>query len=170
MGCCGNLAGSCLRVTGRRYLGGLLGAFLVASLFVPNWFVAWYGLDALLLGLLAIVAVLSMFLFKKQSQYEMWLLCLVRWVFLGNSLGTLWEKTKTNDNIEMTKTNDNNEKKIGMAQQVGNNVFVYDENDHCLFTRHGKLQGYTSGTVTVKTGRSLCTFNAEGRLISTHCC
>ena len=39
---------------------------------------------------------------------------------------------------------------IAMAKQRDTFVEVYDENNHQIFCRIGKLYGYTSHTVTIK--------------------
>lgn len=50
---------------------------------------------------------------------------------------------------------------IGMAQQQGNMVYVYDENNHYLWSRTGELHGYTSNTVTIKQGNMLYMYNEK---------
>ena len=50
---------------------------------------------------------------------------------------------------------------IGMAQQKGNWVVAYDENNHHLWSRTGELHGYTSNTVTIKQGNMLYMYNEK---------
>ena len=52
---------------------------------------------------------------------------------------------------------------IGMAQQQGNMVRVFDEKNRHLFSKSGELHGYTSTTVTVKEGSSLRMYDEKGR-------
>ncbi len=59
---------------------------------------------------------------------------------------------------------------IGMAQQRGSSVYVYDENNHQLWTRTGELQGYTSGNVTIKIGSTLYMYDEKGRQVGTRHC
>lgn len=51
---------------------------------------------------------------------------------------------------------------IGMAQQKGNYVYVYDERNHQLWSQSGDLHGYTSGTVTIKRGNTLYMYDERG--------
>lgn len=50
---------------------------------------------------------------------------------------------------------------IGMAQQKGDWVYVYDENNHYLWSRTGELHGYTSSTVTIKQSGWLFMYNEK---------
>jgi len=54
---------------------------------------------------------------------------------------------------------------IGMAQQKGNTVYVYDDRNRQLFTKSGELHGYTSTTVTIKNGYSLYMYNEKGQQV-----
>lgn len=57
---------------------------------------------------------------------------------------------------------------ISTAVQKGNMVYVYDENGKVLFTRLGKLQGYTSDSVSIETTKStLSVFNQQNRVVNT---
>lgn len=51
---------------------------------------------------------------------------------------------------------------IGMAKEQGEFVHVYDEKNHMLFSKSGKLYGFTSTTVTVKQGDWLHMFDEKG--------
>ncbi|MBQ8459901.1 hypothetical protein IJ541_07350 [bacterium] len=59
---------------------------------------------------------------------------------------------------------------IGMAQQKGTNVYVYDENNRQLWTRWGELQGYTSSTVTIKNGNQLYMYDERGTQKGSRAC
>ena len=59
---------------------------------------------------------------------------------------------------------------IAMAQETGNNVRVYDENNRILFTIHGELHGYTSNTVTIKQGNILRMYDEKGCIKGTRHC
>lgn len=59
---------------------------------------------------------------------------------------------------------------ISMAQQKGNYVYVYDEKNHQLYTQSGELQGYTSGTVTVKRDNYLYTYDEKGHQTAARAC
>ena len=52
---------------------------------------------------------------------------------------------------------------IGMAQQKGNIVYVYDENNRELWSRTGELHGYTSSTVTIKREGWLFMYNEKNQ-------
>lgn len=52
---------------------------------------------------------------------------------------------------------------IGMAQQKGNWVVAYDENNRELWTRSGELYGYTSSTVTIKREGWLVMYNEKNQ-------
>lgn len=51
---------------------------------------------------------------------------------------------------------------IGMAKQQGSLVIVYNEKNQQIFSKIGILHGYTSSTVTVKSGNLLVTYNEKG--------
>lgn len=55
---------------------------------------------------------------------------------------------------------------IVMAKQSGEWIYVYDENNHTLFTQTGKLHGYTSSSVTVQKGDWLYTYDVNGHQIN----
>lgn len=59
---------------------------------------------------------------------------------------------------------------IGMAQQKGTNVYVYDENNRQLWTRWGELQGYTSSIVTIKNGNQLYMYDERGTQKGSRAC
>ena len=54
------------------------------------------------------------------------------------------------------------ENKIGMAQQDGDFVRVYDENGSYLFSIGGELVGYTSSTVSIKDGSFIRVYDSTG--------
>lgn len=55
---------------------------------------------------------------------------------------------------------------ISTAVQKGNHVFVYDEKGKFLFTGLGKLQGYTSDSVSIETQKNtLMVFDPKNRLV-----
>ena len=57
---------------------------------------------------------------------------------------------------------------ISTAVQKGNLVYVYDEKGHVLFTRYGKLQGYTSNSVSIETSKSiLSVIDPKNRVVKT---
>lgn len=57
---------------------------------------------------------------------------------------------------------------ISTAVQKGNMVYVYDEKGKVLFTRLGKLQGYTSDSVSIETTKStLSVFDPKNRVVKT---
>ncbi len=56
------------------------------------------------------------------------------------------------------------EKQIGMAQQEGGFVRVYDENGSILFSIGGELVGYTSSTVSIKEGNFIHVYDANGSI------
>lgn len=57
-----------------------------------------------------------------------------------------------------------------VAIQRGGLVYVYDENKHQLFAKQGQLQGYTSGSLTVRIGDMLYIYDVNGRQVSgMHC-
>lgn len=59
---------------------------------------------------------------------------------------------------------------IAMAQQKGNEVYVYDEKNRQLWSKYGELYGYTSSTVTIKKGNELYMYNEKGSQTgSRHC-
>ena len=51
---------------------------------------------------------------------------------------------------------------IGMAQQRGNSVYVYDERNRMMFVKPGELHGYTTGTVTIRRGNTLYMYDERG--------
>lgn len=51
---------------------------------------------------------------------------------------------------------------IAMAQERNGYVYVYDEKNYQLCCLTGELQGYTSGTVTVKRNNYLYMYNEKG--------
>lgn len=57
---------------------------------------------------------------------------------------------------------------ISTAIQKGDYVSVYDENNRELFSRYGKLKGYTGTTVSIKDNSSIHVYNIEGRVVSSH--
>jgi len=52
--------------------------------------------------------------------------------------------------------------KIGMAQQEGGFVRVYDETGSILFSIGGELVGYTSSTVSIKDGSFIRVYDSTG--------
>lgn len=60
---------------------------------------------------------------------------------------------------------------IGMAQQKGYTIYVYDENNNQLWTRSGgELQGYTSSIVTIKVGSTLYMYDEKGNQTGSRPC
>lgn len=59
---------------------------------------------------------------------------------------------------------------IGMAQQKGNWVYVYDENNRELWSRTGELHGYTSSTVTIKRDGWLFMYNEKNQETGSRFC
>ena len=59
---------------------------------------------------------------------------------------------------------------IGMSQQKGDWVYVYDENNHHLWSRTGELHGYTSSTVTIKRDGWLFMYNEKNIQTGSRCC
>ena len=59
---------------------------------------------------------------------------------------------------------------IGMAQQKGSWVYVYDEKNHQTCTLSGELYGYTSSTVTIKKGSWLYMYDEKGHNTGTRSC
>ena len=57
-----------------------------------------------------------------------------------------------------------------MAQQQGDIIYVYDENNHLLWSKTGELYGYTSGIVTMKHGSMLYMYNDRGSLTGSRSC
>ncbi len=57
-----------------------------------------------------------------------------------------------------------------MAQQKGNIVYVYDENNRELWSRIGELHGYTSNTVTIKQGDVLYMYNEKNQETGSRLC
>jgi hypothetical protein len=56
---------------------------------------------------------------------------------------------------------------ISTVVQRGSFVQVYDHRGIPLFSRSGELHGYSGGTVSVRRGRVVHTFDERGRQIST---
>ena len=54
---------------------------------------------------------------------------------------------------------------ITSAVQKGKWVYVYDRTRQ-LFSKHGELVGYTGGSVSVKNGNWVNTYDEKGRQIS----
>ncbi len=59
---------------------------------------------------------------------------------------------------------------IGMAQQRGSVVYVYDENNRQLWAKDGELYGYTSGNVTIKIGSILYMYDEKGMQVGARSC
>lgn len=59
---------------------------------------------------------------------------------------------------------------IAMAQQRGDYVYVYDENNRSLWTKNGELQGYTSSIVTIKYGHQLYMYDEKGNSKGSRTC
>ena len=57
---------------------------------------------------------------------------------------------------------------IGMAQQKGDYVYVYDEKNRQIWNQLGQLHGYTSSTVTIRRGDYLYTYNEKGNSTGNH--
>lgn len=57
---------------------------------------------------------------------------------------------------------------IETCVQRGSSVYVYGSGNHLLFTKSGELHGFTSNTVSIKSGSRVSTYDAKGRLISVH--
>lgn len=53
---------------------------------------------------------------------------------------------------------------IGMAEQNGSMVYVYDTNGMLLWSMDGILHGYTSTTVTINKGSILYVYGEHGEL------
>ena len=49
-----------------------------------------------------------------------------------------------------------------MAKQNGSSVEVYDVEGHYLFSRTGKLAGFTSQAVAIKEGNAVCVYDSNG--------
>lgn len=56
---------------------------------------------------------------------------------------------------------------IGNAVQRGSQIYVYDEKGRQLFIQSGTLHGFTSGTVVVRSGNMLRTYNERGSQTAT---
>ncbi len=59
---------------------------------------------------------------------------------------------------------------IGLAQQTGSNIQVYDDKGHWLFTVPGTLIGFTSSTVVVKifeNSNTLTVYDEHGHFLCT---
>lgn len=57
---------------------------------------------------------------------------------------------------------------ISTAIQRGSYVYVYDEDNHTLFSVNGELYGFTSTTVSVQKGSYVYVYDERGRQISSH--
>ena len=57
-----------------------------------------------------------------------------------------------------------------MAQQKGDWVYVYDENNQYMWCRQGELYGFTSGTLTVKVGNSLYMYDVKNNMTGSRFC
>ena len=57
---------------------------------------------------------------------------------------------------------------IVTAIQKGSSVYVYGDGNRVLFVQNGELHGYTGGSVSVKKGNVIYTYNERGSVISTH--
>lgn len=59
---------------------------------------------------------------------------------------------------------------ISLALQKGSSVVVYNEKNNTIFSRTGTLVGYTSNTVSIRTGtsNSITTYDEKGNTISIH--
>lgn len=53
---------------------------------------------------------------------------------------------------------------IGMAEQKGSSVYVYNPNGGLMWTKTGTLQGYTSTTVTIKQGSTTYVCGERGEI------
>ena len=51
---------------------------------------------------------------------------------------------------------------ISYAVEKGDNVYVYNEKNVNIFIKSGKLNGYTSTSVSIKRGNSIYVFNDKG--------
>ena len=74
-----------IRVTGRKYLGGLLGIFLIVSLFIPKLYIVWQ-----VLGILLLVCFFIIFLIgwikaasAKNDAWVFWAFRTMIWVLIG---------------------------------------------------------------------------------------
>lgn len=54
---------------------------------------------------------------------------------------------------------------IAIAVQKGRFVYVHDERNRSLFKKGGELHGYTSASVSVKSGSWIHTYDEKGRKI-----
>lgn len=57
---------------------------------------------------------------------------------------------------------------ISTAIQDGSWVRVYGDGNIQLFSRYGQLTGYTSGTVSIREGDYVKTYDAKGVQVSSH--
>lgn len=53
---------------------------------------------------------------------------------------------------------------IGYAEQRGSDVWAYSENGSYLWTKSGKLMGFTSMTVAVRLGSSTYVYGERGEV------
>ena len=72
------------------------------------------------------------------------------------------QQTQQNNN-----SSQNQKRKIGHAIQNGSSVFVYDEKGSYLFSCAGKLDGYSSSSVSIisSSGHMIYVYNETGNLI-----
>ena len=60
---------------------------------------------------------------------------------------------------------------IEVAIQRGTQVYVYEGGNRLLFIKNGELAGYTSGTVSIKTGNhQITTFDDHGKTLHIRSC
>ncbi len=59
---------------------------------------------------------------------------------------------------------------IGMAQQKGSTVYVYDDKNHQIWTEFGQLHGYTGTIVTIKKSSTLYMYDEKHHVTGTHSC
>lgn len=57
---------------------------------------------------------------------------------------------------------------ITTAVQRGNYVYVYGDKDNVLFNAPGTLQGYTSGSVSIKRADYVYVYDAKGHITASH--
>lgn len=54
---------------------------------------------------------------------------------------------------------------IGSAMDRGSAVYVYDEKGHLLYSKPGKLVGYTASTVSIQRVKTVYTYDERGRQV-----
>ena len=54
---------------------------------------------------------------------------------------------------------------IGSAMERGSAAYVYDEKGHLLFSKPGKLIGYTASTVSIPRVKAIYTYDPRGRQV-----